>query len=265
MNITLYIQEMKRSWKLLLIFAAVLTMYISMIIGMFDPEMASAIKEFEKVMPDLMAAVGMMGATDTLINFMSSYLYGMIMLIFPMVYVFIRANGLVAKYVENGAMTCLLTAPVKRITIVITQWLVLISGVTILLLYCTILEYVVAQMTFYDQLILSELLYLNAGLYLFEVFVASFAFMASCIFNESKYSVMVGTGIPVLMYVIQMLANMGGKLENLKYLTIFSLFDPVSFIAQDEYSIICMIVLFAGSMILLIATSYIFKHKDLHI
>ncbi|MCI5774385.1 MAG: ABC transporter permease subunit, partial [Erysipelotrichaceae bacterium] len=257
MNITLYLREMKGSWKLLLIFGAVLTMYISMIIGMYDPEMASAIKEFEKVMPELMAAVGMMGATDTLINFMSSYLYGMIMLIFPMVFVFIRSNSLVARYVENGSMVSLLCAPVKRTTIIVTQWVSLISCIIILLAYCTGLEYVVAQMTFPDQLKLNELFYLNAGLLLFEIFIASFAFCASCIFNESKLSVMVGTGIPVLMYVIQMLANMGGKLENLKYLTVFTMFDPTSFIAQDSFSVISMISLFVGSLILLFMASSI--------
>ena len=38
---------------------AIITLYVSLIIGMFDPEMASVLKEFEKVMPNLMAAVGM--------------------------------------------------------------------------------------------------------------------------------------------------------------------------------------------------------------
>ena len=73
-NAALYKKEMNNSWKMLVIFGAILTMYISMIIGMFDPEMADILREFEKTMPELMAAVGMTGGTDTLIGFMSTYL-----------------------------------------------------------------------------------------------------------------------------------------------------------------------------------------------
>ena len=122
MNLTLYRKELKGSWKLLIIFAAILTMYISMIISMYDPEMADALKQFEELMPELMAAVGMVGGQDTLMGFMTSYLYGMILLVFPMVYIIIRANGLIAKYVDNGSMTTLLSAPVKRTKIAATQY-----------------------------------------------------------------------------------------------------------------------------------------------
>ena len=53
MNLTLYRKELKGSWKLLVIFAAILTMYISMIISMYDPQMADALKQFEELMPEL--------------------------------------------------------------------------------------------------------------------------------------------------------------------------------------------------------------------
>ena len=45
MNRTLYRYEMKNSLRMLLIFAAVLTMYVVCIIWMFDPEMMERIKE----------------------------------------------------------------------------------------------------------------------------------------------------------------------------------------------------------------------------
>ena len=49
------------------------------------------------------------GAAD-LLGFMISYLYGFILLVFPMVFCILRANGLVAKYVDRGSMACLLAA-----------------------------------------------------------------------------------------------------------------------------------------------------------
>lgn len=125
----LYWREMKNSLKMLVIFAAILSMYISMIISMYDPEKADVLKQFEQMMPELMAAVGMQNTSSTLIGFMSSYLYGMLLLVFPMVYTMMRANGLIAKYVDRGSMAVLVTGSVHRRTVVLTQTAVLCSGI----------------------------------------------------------------------------------------------------------------------------------------
>ncbi len=41
-NVALYKRGMQGSWKMLVIFAAVLTMYFTIIVTMFDPELGSA-------------------------------------------------------------------------------------------------------------------------------------------------------------------------------------------------------------------------------
>ena len=45
--------------KLLLIFAAIITMYVTIIISMYDPKMMETLDSFYEIMPELMAAVGM--------------------------------------------------------------------------------------------------------------------------------------------------------------------------------------------------------------
>ncbi len=57
--------------------------------------------------------------------------------------------------------------------------------------------------------------------------------MSSSIFNDSKYAVGVGAGIPALGFIIQMMANAGKGLENVKYATFFSLFNPDEIIAGE--------------------------------
>ena len=226
MNFPLYKKEMKGSWKLLVIFAGILAMYICVIVSMFDPELAQAIAQFQELMPQVMAAVGMTNPGDTLASFLSAYLYGMILLVFPMVYTIIRANGLVARYVEQGSIAQLLSAPVKRQRIVLTQLSSLFTGVVLLVAFCTALEYAAAQLMFPGELALSQLLSLNGGLLALHLFMAGFSFLCSCIFNESKYALGVSAGVLSVSYLLQMLANMGGRLENLKYATFFTLFRP---------------------------------------
>ena len=85
-NMTLYIREMKSSLKMLIILAVVITMYVTIIIGMYDPEMMASLDKFYEMMPELMSAVGMKAGATSIIGFMISYLYGFIFLIFPMIF-----------------------------------------------------------------------------------------------------------------------------------------------------------------------------------
>ena len=62
-NKALYVTEMKNSWKLLLIFCLILTMYTTIMLTMFDPSLGSALDEFAKMMPEIMSMVGINGST----------------------------------------------------------------------------------------------------------------------------------------------------------------------------------------------------------
>lgn len=262
-NGTLYLREMKKSVMMLLIFAAVITLYVTVIIGMYDPEMMKMLDGIAEMMPELMAAVGMTtGATD-LLGFMVSYLYGFILLIFPMVFCILRGNGLIASYTDSGAMAVLTAAPIKRRTIVCTQLAVLLSGVCILVAYATGLELVVAQSQFPGELVVADLLRLNAGLLFLHLFIAGICFFCSCLFSETKYSIAFGAGVPALMYVLQMLSNVGEQGEFAKYFTFFTLFDASGIAANEPGAFTGAAVLLAGAVVLYVLGSVIFCKKDL--
>lgn len=264
-NWTLYKREMKGSIKLLIIFLAIITMYISIIISMYKPELMSMLDGFVEVMPELMAAVGMNAGAASLLGFMVSYLYGFILLIFPMVFCILRGNALISKYVDKGSMVSLVAAPVKRHTIALTQVKVLVSGILILVIYSTILQLICAEISFPGKLDVADLLILNTGLLCLHLFIGGICFLASCIFSDTKYSVAFGAGIPAFMYILQMLANVGGSAEKAKYFTFFTLFDPEGIIAREGSAIAGMVVLFVGAIILYMASVMVFSKKDLYI
>ena len=139
-NMTLYKRELKGSLKMLIIFAAIISMYVTVIISMYDPDMMATLDSFYEIMPKLMDSVGMSIGATSLIGFMISYLYGFILLIFPMLFCILRGNCLIAKYADKGSMVILLAAPLKRRTVAITQMSVLISGILLLIIYTTGLE-----------------------------------------------------------------------------------------------------------------------------
>lgn len=264
-NFELYKREMKGSLKLLLIFCMIITIYVSVIISMYDPEKMAVFDGFVEAMPQLMAAVGMKAGATTMIGFMSSYLYGFILLIFPSLFCILRANGLVAKYVDSGAFSYLLAAPIKRVTIAFTQMKVLMSGILIIDVYTTLLEFACAAKGFPGELDFNELLMLNCALLCLHLFIGGICFFASCLFSSTKYSIGFGAGIPLLMYIPQMLSGMGGAVGKAKYFTFFTLFNPDGIIAKESGAAIGALVLLFGALVLYLIGIVVLDRKDMHI
>lgn len=262
-NMTLYRREIKGSIKLMIIFCAVIAMYVSIIISMYDPEMTKTLVSFIEVMPELMASVGMKPNASSLLGFMVSYLYGFILLVFPMVFCILRGNSLIAKYVEKGSMVSLLAAPIKRRTVAFTQMAVLVSDILFLIFYITIVE--LLSIAGNSELKVVELIMLNIGLLCLHLFIGGICFLFSCICSDVKYSIAFGAGIPTFMYIVQMLANVGGKAEKLKYFTFFTLFTPDNIIEGDGSAIVGMMMLLVGAIVLYILGIAIFDKKDLYI
>ena len=265
MNATLYKREIKGSVKLLLILAAVITLYVVVIINMYDPTLMAMLDGFVKLMPQLMAAVGMTAGATNLMGFMVSYLYGLVLLIFPMVFCILRGHSLIAKYVDNGSMTTLLAAPVNRRAIVLTQATALLSGVLLLIAYATGLELICIAAVFPEELAISTLLKLNGGLLCLMLFISGVCFLCSCVFSDARYSLGFGAGVPALMYVLQMLANMGGAAAKARYFTAFTLFNPSGIIAGDSAARSGCLLLLAIAAGLYALAALIFCRKDLSI
>ncbi|HPF86448.1 MAG TPA: ABC transporter permease subunit [Candidatus Limiplasma sp.] len=265
MNATLYKREMKSSWKLLVIFAAILALYVVMIIVMYSPEMLTMFRQFNETMPQMMAAFSMDFTEEslTLLGYMVSGLYGYILLLFPMIFAIIRGNGLVARYVDRGSMASLLAAPVKRRTVAITQMMVLITGIVALVVFTTALEIVTIAAYAPKQAETGRLLLVNLGLLGLQLFIGGVCFLSSCVFNESRTSLAFGAGIPGVMFVLQLLAQAGDKTESLKYATFFTLFRPEAIAAGTSGAMGGVMVLFIGAALLYAGAVVAFSRRDL--
>jgi ABC-2 type transport system permease protein len=261
----LFKQGMKESWRLLFIFGAVLAMYFIIIIYMFDPKLSHVFDEYAKAMPQMMSMFGMKSTSGSLIEFLASYLYGFIIPVLPMVFAILCANRLIARHVDRGSMSYLLSAPVKRVSVAVTQAMVLVTGIVLLVAFSTVLGIVTSEFLFKGDLDKEGFIMINIGALSMLLFIAGICFICSCIFSDAKKAAALGAGIPSLMYIIQMLANAGEKFEDLKYATFFTLFDPDGIIKEDTFAYVQIVILFAGALLLFAAAVIVFRKKDLHI
>lgn len=260
------------SLKIMAILYAVMAMYTVVIIYMFDPALSDMLEGFQSAMPEMMRAFGMGGAASTLLEFIRLYLYGFIMLVFPMIFSVIQVYRLLTHSVDCGSMASLLATPNSRTKILRTQWISIVITLAVLLLGVTLTGLLTCRILFPGELNIARYLLLNMALFLLHLCLAAIIFLAGCLFNNSRTFYLVGAGIPVLFYLFQMLSDMGEKSEWLRALTLFTLF-PDEAIVTEEYSSLSGLIQtgILGKSLVLLGLSLIFyrlgyvyfKQKDL--
>lgn len=265
MNFTLFKREMKANYKLLLIFIGVLSLYASIIVAMFDPDMGKSLELMLESMPEVFAAFGMGEMGTTLLTFVVNYLYGFLLIALPSVFILILSNRLMARYISQGSMAYLLATPNKRKKIAFTQAMFLVINVLGLLIYITALCIIVGQVMFPGELEINKFVLVNIGLFGLLIFLSGLSFCTSSIFSDSKLSNGVGGGAIIAFIIIQMLSQVGEKFENLKYLTPLTLYHTDGLISGDNQAIWAVILLYIIGIILFGIGIHIFCKRDLSI
>ena len=152
MNRTLFAKELRANLFVSLIIAAVLAMYIGVIVSMYDPELGESLDAMMQSMPEMFAAFGMSVQATTLIDFMLNYLYGFLLTIFILVLILIVANKLMVRYLDRGAMAYLLATPNSRTRIALTMVGVMVTILVALMAVVTSLEAGFAEALFPGEL-----------------------------------------------------------------------------------------------------------------
>ncbi|MEG0275389.1 MAG: ABC transporter permease subunit [Coprobacillus sp.] len=265
LNFTLFKKEVKTNYKVLCIFLALIAMYSSVIVIMFDPELGKSLDVMAKSMPEVFAAFGMLNVGSTLIEFVSNYLYGFILTAVPLVCVIVIANRLVARYVDNGSMSYLLASPHSRREIITSQAITLIITIFIMVLFATGLIILVSGLCFPGELDIQKFIVVNIGLFGLLLFMGSLCFLSSCLFNDTRKTNGIGGGIIIGSILLQMISQVGEKFEFLKYATPLTLFDVNGLLASSQNAYLMIGVLYALAVIVFIIAISIFTKKDLSI
>ena len=260
---TLFRKELKSNYILLVIFLGVLTMYAVMIVMMFDPRTGDSLRAMAESMPQIFAAFGMGEVGTTLLEFITGYLYGMLFVIFPAVFIIILSNRLVEKYVDNGSMACLLASPHRRRKIAATQAVFLTVCLVFLVVFVTALVASVSEIMFPGELQIPAFLRVNAGLLGLLVFLGGVCFLFSCLFNDSRRATGIGAAVVVYSVLVQMVSQVGEKFENVKYATPLTLFDINGLTAADGDAWLACAALYVSGILLMALGIAVFSRRNL--
>ena len=263
MILPLFKKEIKANYKIFIIFILIISLYAGIIVAMYDPELGKSLEMMAESMPELFAAFSMTNAGSSLIEFVTNYLFGFIMIIFPFVFMLIMISRLICRYIDKGSFAYLLATPRNRSQIILTQLLTVLLGVLLLIVYETVLVIVCGKVMFNELVPIKEFLVLNCGLFGLHCFFSTLVYLTACSFNETKWSMGLGGGLGMVFILIQMLSQVSDKFDFLKYLTPLTLFDTNGLIELDLQAIMFAEVLYLLAFVFIIVAVKIFKKRDL--
>lgn len=105
-------------------------------------------------------------------------------------------------------------------------------------------------------------IWLNVGCCLLILAFSAIGFFASCLFNRSKNAMAIGGGLPFAFFIISIIVEMSENLENLKYITLTTLFDTQEILVLGDFGV-GLAVLAGIAAVLYAAGCVIFTKKDL--
>ncbi len=265
MILPLFIKTLKQNWKLLLIFFAVLIMYMGVMISMYNPDdMAAMLAILEALPKELLTAMGFSDSITDITSYLGSWLYGLLMLAFPLVYCIILGNRLVAKMVDNKSLSFLLSTPNSRIKLVVTQGVYALLSIFVLFAVLFGIGVGLTASIYPGLLNVGAFLKINLITMLLNMFVMMICFFFSCLFNESKQALGLASGITIVSLLMNMLGNTSEDLNIIKSLSFYGLYDPVEIALGAEIWQLCLIYS-ALAVVLFISAVVIFNKKRLPI
>lgn len=224
---------------------------------------------------DVSKALTELGEMDLYSLITGSIFYKMAGLLLPIIYIIMVSNNLIAGQVDSGSMAYILSTSTKRKQVIFTQALFLVGSLFAMFAFSTCTSLICLKIVKTSKILLdyTDLLLLNLGAFLTLFAMSGISFLASCIFNRTKYSMSIGGGLNMFFLVATMLGLFGSKvlpsvirlksLDYFNFVSIISLFDVVSILDGTTTFIWKFAILVAVGIGCYIAGGTVFKKKDL--
>lgn len=219
-------------------------------------------------------ALDEIGQMDMYGILVGSIFFKMAGLLLPIIYMIMTSNALIAGQVDSGSMAYVLSTSTKRRSVTFTQSAYLIGSLFVMFL-CTAITSIVCLSIVNVETGLNwqKLLLLNLGAFLVMFAMSGICFLTSCWFDRSKHAMGLGGGLSMFFLVATMLGLFGSSilpsiirmdaLNTFNYVSIITLFDPISILDGTSAFIWKFCILAAIGCVCYVIGSIRFRKKDL--
>lgn len=260
----LFLFDLRENKIIIITFTLIIMLYGTISVGMYDPNSMEGFDEILSMLPESMIRMfGFNNIGGALTQFISHYLYGFIMLMFPMIFIIMMGTKLVSKHVDKGNMIYLLTMPYTRRKIVVTQAAFFILSLLFVFGINVGLIIVMAHIMFPGSLDVGGFLMLNLVTFGVSLALSGVVFMFSVLFGDASKSLGVSGGLLVAFFVVNMLSAISDKTEFLKYFTPYSLIQIDYLLEGNGHGALGAILLLIFSFMIFVGSIELFNRKSI--
>lgn len=209
--------------------------------------------------------IGNVAATGVPVAGTGMAYYNLLPGIFSGIYVIVTSNKLFAAQVDKGTMAYILSTPNKRTKISLTQATYFI-GSLLLMFALSAASHIIATYIAGGGISgadVGTILLLNLGLFVLTFALSGIGFLASSIFNLSKYAIAVTGGLIGAFLVMNLMSMFGNSFAWMKNLTLLTLYDINSIMAGTTDFIWKLVVLAGIGLVTYTIGTVAFSKRDL--
>jgi len=265
--LALIIQTVKKSkWSIVgyTLAAAVMVWLLVTIYPSISTQGEELRKAFESYPAAIFEAFGidMEGFFATLEGYLGGEQYSMTWPIILIMLVASFGGGALAGEIERGTIGILLSQPLSRIKLFLGKYL---AGLVVILTYvfASILVVVPAAEIYDVSYRFQNHLTLAILGSLFALALFGITMMFSAFFSERGKVTLFSAGLFMLMYFLNVLANLKESLVNLKYLSLFHYFDYGKALLENRIEPLTIAVLLGVGVIGTLVGLVWFNHRDI--
>lgn len=231
MNLALYKEMLRVNLKGIMNYASGSAFYILFMIWLYPGLAGStkAIDDLVQAMPEGVGnAFGLNNGFASAEAFISGEYYGLILVLILSIVCVQMSTQLMARLVDRGSMAYLLATPTTRRKVAFTQALVLATSLFIIMAVTTLAGFL-GKIWFLDgdyPFNSGRFLQLNTVAFLLFFAVGGLSFLVSSVSNDEKKALGISGAITFGFFTLDLLGKISAKLDGLRYLTVFTFYQP---------------------------------------
>lgn len=178
-------QTIKSNGVLFLIFTLVPCIFLTFVMLVYTTQTADAMKSILKsgaLPPAMLQMIGSQMNNLSLNGMLATQFFQMIAIIFPMIYLIIVGNKLIADRIDRGDMAYILSTPTTRNQVTLTQALYLLGSLVVMFSLIAGVGLAAAAIFQPGVLVVKSFLFLDLGAFVLAFAVSGITFASSCTF-----------------------------------------------------------------------------------
>ena len=186
-----------------------------------------------------------------------------IYLIIILSFVIASSSSAIAKEIERGTIFLLLSRPVSREEFFLAKFATTFIG-TVLLLCFAILGTWLGSLVFGVNGIDYDLVFkIQINVFFLAIAVAGIGYLISSILSEGSKTLALSSGVTVLMFFIEFLADSLPSIDWIGYVSVFHYYEPSILVNSESLSWGNLSILIIVGFIGLILATIMFKRRDI--